>query len=238
MITEDHLRQNIEDVRGRIEAACQRAGRDPSEITLLPVTKTHAPELIVMLQRFGLNEAGENRVQELRDKTEWFEKSGLAQPRWHFIGNLQKNKIKYILSAKTVVFHALDSAALAEEIEQVAERRGGTLACLLEINVSGEASKHGIPADEAEETLRQILGTTHRVTVDGLMTMAPYEADPEETRPVFRGLRELRDRLQHSLDHPLPVLSMGMTNDYVVAIEEGATLVRVGTALFGPREKR
>lgn len=238
MITEDQLRQNITNVRARIEAACQRAGRDPSEATLLPVTKTHPPELVEMLQRIGMDEVGENRVQELRDKHRWFGESENPQPKWHFIGNLQKNKIKYLLTTETSVFHALDSAALAGEIERVAERRGGALECLLEINVSGEASKHGIAAEEAEGALRQIVSQSKRVQVTGLMTMAPFADNPEQTRPVFRGLRELRDRLQDSLNHPLPVLSMGMTNDFEVAIEEGATLVRVGTALFGPREKR
>ncbi len=237
MLSADQLRENLDRVRGRIAAACERVGRDPHDVALLPVTKKHPPELIATLLDLGLTDFGENRPQELRDKDRWFRERGGAMPRWHLIGNLQRNKAKYLIGARAALFHALDSVALAKEIETQAARDDLTVDCLVEVNVSGEAAKHGLAPDGVADALRAIMPLP-RVRVRGLMTMAPFADDPETTRPVFRALRERRDALQEELDCPLPVLSMGMTNDFETAIEEGATLVRLGTALLGPRPPR
>jgi hypothetical protein len=236
LISEETLRQNCEQVRARIAAACARASRDPSEITLLPITKTHPPEACAALHALNLPSCGENRAQELRDKVKWFADSGLTQPHWHFVGSLQKNKVKYLIGARVTMIHSIDSVDLAREIEKQAARVDLNLDGLLEVNVSAEASKHGLSPADAAAAAREILAETKHLRLRGLMTMAPFTDDPEETRPVFRNLRMLRDELQEELDGPLPVLSMGMSNDFEVAVEEGATLVRVGTAILGARE--
>lgn len=231
----DNLAVNVAVVRRRIGDACARAGRDPAAVSLLPVTKTHPPERIVDLMALGFRAFGENRPQELRDKAAWFASRSHPLPEWHFIGTLQRNKIRHLRSARVALFHGLDSLALAQALEADLARHGGDLDALLEVNVSGEATKHGLTPGEAPALLRAVAGMKH-LRLRGLMTMAPLEAEPEATRPVFRGLRLLRDRLQDELDCRLPILSMGMSNDFEVAIEEGATVVRLGSILFGPRE--
>ncbi|MBN1476948.1 YggS family pyridoxal phosphate-dependent enzyme [Candidatus Sumerlaeota bacterium] len=228
------LREALEQVRARIAAACRRAGREPGEVKLLPVTKLHPVERIVDLMALGVTDVGENRVQELRDKHAWFQARGGAQPRWHFIGSIQRNKVKYLARIGPTMLHAIDSIALARELEAQAERHSTAFDALLEINVSGETSKHGLTPGEAASTLRGI-ATLRHVRIRGLMTMAPFVDDPEETRPVFRAMRGLRDALQEELDCALPELSMGMSNDFEVAVEEGATIVRLGTVILGPR---
>jgi pyridoxal phosphate enzyme (YggS family) len=237
MISNEDLTANLEDVRHRISAACERAGRSFDAVALLPVTKTHSPELIERLWALGFQGFGENRVQELRDKEEHFAAHATVRPRWHFIGSLQRNKVKHIVRLPLALLHAIDSVALAQEIAERAALEGQTMEGLLEVNVSGEEAKHGFTPEEVADALHEIQ-PLENLHVTGLMTMAPFEAEPEDTRPVFRGLRELRDRLQEELDCSLPVLSMGMSNDFEVAIEEGATLVRLGTVLLGPRETR
>lgn len=237
MLSPDHLRANLADVRARIAAACARVGRDPAEVKLLPVTKTHPPELIAALLDLGVEEVGENRAQELRAKHAWFVERGLRSPRWHMVGTLQRNKVRQLAECGVAWIHSVDSAALAQEIERQAERRGLAVHALVEVNVSGEASKHGLPPEAVAGFLRSLRPTLRRVHLAGLMTMAPLEAVPEATRPVFRALRALRGRLQEELDCPLPELSMGMSNDFEVAVEEGATIIRIGTALFGAREE-
>jgi PLP dependent protein len=228
------LREPLEQARARVAAACHRVRRDPGGVMLLPVTKLHPIQCIVDLLALGVTDVGENRVQELRDKHAWFQERGGPQPRWHFIGSLQRNKVKYLARIGPAMMHAVDSIALARELEDQAGKHSTTFDALLEINVSGEEAKHGLRPEEAASALREIATLGH-VSIRGLMTMAPFVDEPEETRPVFRAMRELRDSLQEELDCALPELSMGMSNDFEVAVEEGATIVRLGTVILGPR---
>ncbi len=221
----------LEAVRERIAAACERAGRDPAEITIVGVTKTHPVEAVEEALAAGQADLGENRAQELVPKAEQAAAMGL-EPRWHFIGGLQRNKVRQVLP-HIAVLHSLDSVRLANEIEKRAEQGGSPdpdvpLPCYLEVNVGGEASKQGVEAAGVGELLSGVADLRH-VEVVGLMTVAPQVDDPEQVRPLFRELREL------ARAHGLAELSMGMTEDYEVAIEEGATVVRLGRVIFGPR---
>ncbi|MCY4456204.1 MAG: YggS family pyridoxal phosphate-dependent enzyme [Chloroflexi bacterium] len=221
----------LEAVRERVAAACERAGRDPADITIVGVTKTHPVDAVEEALAAGQVDLGENRAQELVPKAEQAADMGLA-PRWHFIGGLQRNKVRQVLP-HIAVLHSLDSLRLAAEIEKRAEQGRSPdpdvpLPCYLEVNVGGEDSKQGVAPDEVAELLRATAALRH-VDVVGLMTVAPQVDDPELVRPVFRELRELAEA--HGLDE----LSMGMTEDYGVAIEEGATVVRLGRVIFGPR---
>lgn len=213
---------SLASVRARIAAACARSGRSPDEVRLVAVTKGHdAEEVRARILAHGVRDLGENRAQEWRGKAE-------ALPddvRWHFVGNLQRNKVKYLADRRVTLVHSLASARLAEEMSRQGARRGHAFRALVEVNVAGEASKQGLAPEEVEPLLARC-AELDAVEVAGLMTMAPRARDPEATRPVFARLRELRDRLG------LRELSMGMSRDFEVAIEEGATLVRVGTALF------
>ena len=231
--TATSIASNLAAVRERIAAACDRAGRDPSEVTIVGVTKTHPPSLVEEALAAGLTDIGENRAQELLPKAEALKARGLA-PRWHFIGHLQRNKVRGVLP-HIATLHSLASLRLAGEIERRAERleadgaaARGPLPCYLEVNVAAEASKDGIAPDELPELLREAARRRH-IAVAGLMTVAPLVDDPEQVRPVFRRLREL------ARGHGLEGLSMGMTDDYVVAVEEGATVVRLGRVIFGAR---
>ncbi len=232
--TATSIAANLAAVRERIAAACERAGRDPAEVTVVGVSKTHPPEVVEEALAAGLSDIGENRAQELLPKAEALEASGLA-PRWHFIGRLQRNKVRGVLP-RIAALHSLGSVRLADEIERRAERLeagGGAgarepLPCYLEVNVGGEASKDGIAPEELPALLRETAKRRH-IAVAGLMTVAPLVDDPEQVRPVFRQLREL------ARAHGLEGLSMGMTDDYVVAVEEGATVVRLGRVIFGAR---
>lgn len=220
----DHLAANLERVRGEIAAAARRAGRDPETVRLVAVTKTVGPEEVARATGLGLQDFGENRVQEAREKI-------LAHPdlTWHFIGHLQTNKVREVLQGFSLL-QSLDRLTLAEELQKQAERSGRLVEVLVQVNVSGEKSKHGLPPGELPRFLAA-LQAFPRLLVCGLMTMAPLEAEPADTRPVFRALRELRDRsARPGLE--LTELSMGMSNDFTVAIEEGATMIRVGSALF------
>lgn len=221
----------LEAVRERIAAACERVGRDPAGITIVGVTKTHPVEAVEEALAAGQADLGENRAQELVPKAGEAAGMGLA-PRWHFIGGLQRNKVRQVLP-HIAVLHSLDSVRLAAEIEKRAEQgrmpeRGAPLRCYLEVNVGGEASKEGVEPSAVGELLRGVAGFRH-IGVVGLMTVAPQVDDAEQVRPVFRELREL------AVAHGLDGLSMGMTEDYEVAIEEGATVVRLGRVIFGPR---
>lgn len=211
-------------MRSRIAAACARAGRDPSEVTLVGVSKGHdADEVRSTLVDAGLLDLGENRVQEWRDKA-----AALPETvRWHFIGSLQRNKVKYLADGGVTLVHSLNSARLADAMQAQGERRDHRFRVLIEVNVAGEDRKQGVPPAEVPDLLTHC-GTLDRVEVVGLMAMAPFSDDPETARPHFRRLRELADAYE------LPERSMGMSGDFDVAIEEGATLVRVGTALFVP----
>jgi len=217
---------NIEEVKERINRACQRAGRSADEVTIVAVTKMVEPSAIATAFKLGIRHFGENRVQEAVEKI-----GQLSQlephPTWHMVGHLQSNKAKVAVEIFDII-HSIDSVRLAEVISRCTQR---TLPVLLEVNVSGEASKNGFPLAEVEPALEEITGLP-KLEVKGLMTIAPLVADAEQVRPVFRKLRSLRDSF--GLEH----LSMGMTDDFEVAVEEGATLVRIDRAIFGEREAK
>ena len=225
----DVIANNLDTVRGEIASAARRAGRDPSAIRLVAVSKTHPADAVVQAAAAGQTIFGESRVQEARDKIPACA-SGLD---WHFIGHLQKNKVRQALPLFSF-FHSIDSTALAQAIDRIAGETKKPAEGLLEVNVSGEETKHGFTPDELRKGF-SALGKLPHLRIRGLMTMAPYSENPEDARPVFRALRELRDELQSAHNHPLPELSMGMSGDFVPAIEEGATLVRVGSSIFGTR---
>jgi len=232
------IADNLWSVRERVAAACERAGRSPDEVTVVGVSKTFPAALVVEACRAGLTDIGESRVQEGAAKIPKVEALG-SRPRWHLVGHLQTNKVKTALGLFDII-HSVDSVRLAEFISRQVEtlpvrpaypagRQSGPLPILLEVNVAGEASKFGLRPEETGRALEQI-ARLPGLTVQGLMTVAPLVDDPEEVRPIFRELRRLRDALG------LRDLSMGMTDDFEVAVEEGATIVRIGRAIFGPRE--
>ena len=225
------ITDNYREVEAKVQEAARRAGRDPKEITLIAVSKTKPLEDIEELIRIGVREFGENKPQELRDKYE-----AVSTPvHFHQIGHLQTNKVKYIID-KAVLIHSVDSMHLAEQIQKEAEKRGLTAQVLIEVNAAEEETKFGVTLDTAAALVKEI-SVLPNVHICGLMTIAPFVDDPEENRPVFRAMHELLlDIKSQSIDNvDMNVLSMGMTNDFEVAIEEGATMVRVGTAIFGAR---
>lgn len=222
----------VEEVRGKIAAACKKAGRDPNEVEIIAVTKTHGEEVVREAWDVGLMIVGENKVQEAA----WKKQAAISGPSWHLIGHLQSNKVRAALEIFDFI-HSVDSAKLADRINFIADEIGASPHILLEVNVSGEKSKSGMKIEEVIPTLEHIARECPRITVEGLMTMAPFAEDPEEARPYFRKLRELRDECEAMLNIGLPRLSMGMSGDYEVAVEEGATWVRLGTILFGERPK-
>ncbi len=226
------LQENLTRIRSRIDQACTRSGRQPDSVRLMAVSKNQSPERVAEAASAGLTLFGENRIQEAKVKIA----QSPSQLEWHFIGHLQSNKSRDAVSLFHVV-QGVDSLALAEELQKQAIKQARSLPILLEVNVAGESSKFGWNPDRLLAELLQ-LNALNRLEVHGLMTIAPYAVDPEQVRPIFRRLRELRDRCTDLLGAPLPVLSMGMSGDLEVAIEEGATLVRVGTALFGERPRR
>ena len=226
------LKEILREVRGKIAAACARAGRDPRNVEIVAVTKTHGAETVDEAWEAGLTMIGENKVQEAA----WKKPASKAGPSWHLIGHLQSNKVRPALELFDVI-HSVDSLKLAERINTVADAIGAHPRILLEVNVSGEKSKSGLKPEEAEDVVSHIVSECPRITLDGLMTMAPFSENKEDARPYFRKLRELRDALEQKLSIGLPRLSMGMSGDYEVAVEEGATWVRLGTVLFGERPK-
>jgi len=221
------LEENLQQVKNNIQAAARRAGRDPGEVRLVAVTKTVGVDAVRQAAVLGLEDFGENRLQDAREKVRL-----LPHLRWHFIGHLQTNKVKDVLRSFCLI-HSLDRYALAEALQKWGEKLDCQARVLVQVNVSGEESKYGLDPLELPDFL-EALRDLPRLSVQGLMTMAPWVDNPEEARPVFRRLRELQQKLRRP-EMMLPELSMGMTADYTVAVEEGATLVRVGTALFGPR---
>ncbi|MDQ0339238.1 pyridoxal phosphate enzyme (YggS family) [Caldalkalibacillus uzonensis] len=216
-------------VRDNIERACARSGRSPDEITVVAVTKYMSPEQMQEVFKAGLEHIGESKAQDALEKWEQLGDKGT----WHFIGHLQSNKVKYVID-KFRYIHSLDRLSLAREIERRAARHGVRMPCFIQVNVSGETSKHGLHPDEVERFVEHLAEFNHIVPI-GLMTMAPYVEDPEQTRPVFSRLKELQILLQdRKYDHaPLTELSMGMSNDYPIAVEEGATYLRLGSCLMG-----
>ncbi|MEC8929529.1 MAG: YggS family pyridoxal phosphate-dependent enzyme [Verrucomicrobiota bacterium] len=220
---------NVDAAQGRITAACDRAGRDASEVQLVAVGKKFTAEIIRAGADAGLTHFGENRMQEAKAKIP----DCPGHLRWHFIGHLQTNKCRDAVEWFEMI-HAVDSLHLADELNKRCEQAAKVMPVLLEVNVSGEGSKHGYAPDTLLAEL-EALATLSQLEIHGLMTMAPFTRQPETTRPYFARLRETRDACEERLGVPLPELSMGMSGDFDVAIEEGATLVRLGTALFGPR---
>jgi len=223
------LEANLDGVRRRIAAACARAEREPSAVTLVAVTKTQPPEVVSEAAKAGLSLFGENKVQEAKAKIPLCP----DRLRWHMIGHLQTNKCRDAVELFAMI-QSVDSLHLAEEINKRAEQAAKRMPVLLEVNTAGEASKFGYRPEQMLAELSRV-NVLPRLEVHGLMTVPPWTPDPEKVRPVFRQMRELKERCEQILGAPLPHLSMGMTGDFEVAIEEGATMVRIGTALFGAR---
>lgn len=225
------IKEQLEEVRERVNAACLRAGRDPKSVTLIAVSKTKPAQAVQEAYEAGARDFGENKVQEILQK-----QPALPQDiRWHMIGHLQRNKVHQVIG-KAVLIHAVDSLRLAEQIEQEAAKQNLDVDVLLEINVAKEESKYGFFLEDAEEAIRQISSLPH-VHIKGLMTIAPFVENPEENRGIFQKLYQFSvDINDKNIDNvTMGVLSMGMSGDFEVAIEEGATMVRVGTSIFGAR---
>jgi PLP dependent protein len=225
------LAANLETIRLRIKAACDRSDREPNSLTLLAVTKTQPPEIVNAAAELGLLVFGENKVQEAKAKILLCS----GKLRWHFIGHLQSNKCRDAVQLFQMI-QSVDSLSLAREINKRAEEAARAMPVLLEVNLAGEASKFGYQPQALLAELSQI-NSLPRIEVQGLMTVPPWTPDAENSRPHFRRLRELKMECEQILGAPLPHLSMGMSGDFEVAIEEGATMVRIGTALFGQRAK-
>ncbi len=225
------LKENIEAVRKNIEKACEKSGRNPKDVLLLPVSKTKPVEMIQELYDLGIRSFGENYVQELCDKIDKLSND----INWHMIGHLQRNKVKYIVG-KVAMIHSVDSIRLAEAISKEAVKKDVTVDILIEVNVGMEENKFGITVESAYEDIKE-MAKLPNIAIKGLMTSAPFVENPEDNRKYFRQLKQLSVDIQSkNIDNvDMGILSMGMTNDYIVAIEEGATIVRVGTAIFGAR---
>ncbi len=225
------ITDNLKTVHERIRAACERGHRDPNGVQLIDVSKTKPVEMLKEAYDDGERHFGENKVQELVLKYEQLPKD----IKWHMIGHLQRNKVKYIVD-KVALIHSVDSVRLAEEIHKEAMKIGRRVPVLIEVNVAGEETKFGVAPEEVEELIRKI-APFEGIEVQGLMTIAPFVTNPEENRQYFNRLKQLSVDISHkNIDNiNMNVLSMGMTGDYEVAIEEGASFVRVGTGIFGER---
>lgn len=225
------LADNLAEVQENIKNACEKVDRNLSEVTLIAVSKTKPIPMLEEIYQEGIRKFGENKVQELTEKYDVLPKD----IQWHMIGHLQRNKVKYIVE-KVALIHSVDSIRLAEEISKEADKKDVLVKILIEVNVANEESKYGFSVPETEDVVRRI-SLLPGIEVKGLMTSAPYVENPEENREYFRQLKQLCvDINSKNIDNVcMDILSMGMTNDYVVAIEEGATHVRVGTAIFGER---
>ena len=225
------IEERLAEVRARMAEASRKAGRTPEATELVAVTKTHPPEALQEALAAGQTVFGENRVQEARAKMPLVS----SRARWHFIGRLQKNKVRQALPIFEML-HSIDSLELARDVQRIAEEDGQRPRVLLEVNVAGEGSKIGFKPAALETELETLIAEMPRLEVLGLMALPPFSPKAEDSRRYFALLRTLRDALQRELNVGLPELSMGMSGDYEVAIEEGATLVRVGTAIFGERK--
>ena len=226
------LRGRLDEIRDRIAQATKRAGRSPEDVVLVGVVKSVPAAVVQAAVAAGLEDLAENRVQEAEEKSGAIDRS----VRWHMVGHLQRNKATRAAALFDRI-HSVDRIELARLLSKFAVAEGRQLRVLVQVHVSGEASKHGVRPEELESLLdqaRQLPG----LAIDGLMSIGPWVERAEESRPYFAGTRELRDRAERRLGIELPELSMGMSADYEVAIEEGSTLVRVGTALFGPRDRK
>lgn len=225
--------EKLEKIKTNISAAAGRSGRDPSQIQIVAVTKTHSEDVVVEAWQNGLSTVGENKVQE----AVWKKQRSPSGPEWHLIGHLQTNKVRQALETFDFI-HSVDSLKLIKKIYSVADQMGAKIRVLLEVNVSGEKSKTGMPVEAVEEAVKYILEEcSFRISLEGFMTMAPFSENPEDSRVYFRRLRQLKEEMEKKFDMVFPHLSMGMSGDYEVAIEEGATFIRLGTVLFGDRPK-
>ncbi len=224
--------ENILKIKQKIWEVCQKVGRNPDEITIVAVTKTVPVEKIKEAINAGIHDIGENRVQELLEK-----RDSVENVRWHFVGHLQTNKVKYIVDFIHLI-HSVDSLKLALEIDKRAGKINRPIDVLIEVNTSGEETKYGVKPEETIELAKQISENCKFVRVKGLMTLAAYSPDPENARPMFKLLKNLSDEIAklNLKNVEMRHLSMGMSNDYLIAIEEGATIVRIGTAIFGSRK--
>lgn len=225
------LVENYENVQRQIAEACEKSGRDTKDVTLIAVSKTKPVSDIEELYQHGVRQFGENKVQELCEKYEVLPKD----IKWHMIGHLQRNKVKYLIG-KVELIHSVDSVRLAQTIEEEAAKKDTVMNILIEVNVANEESKFGLATEETVEMIREIAGFPH-IAIKGLMTIAPFVEDEEENRIYFQKLRQLAvDIKAKNIDNVcMDFLSMGMTGDYRVAVEEGASFVRVGTGIFGER---
>lgn len=223
--------ENLAQVQKNINESCNKINRDPNEVTLIAVSKTKPVEMLKEAYDAGARVFGENKVQEIVDKYDQMP----SDVKWHMIGHLQRNKVKYIID-KVALIHSVDSIRLAETIEKEAAKHNITANILIEVNVAKEESKFGLMPEELDEFIDKIKDFKH-IQVKGLMTIAPFVENPETNREIFRSLRKLSvDINNKNVDNVnVSILSMGMTNDYTVAVEEGATMVRVGTGIFGAR---
>ena len=225
------LRENLKQVEENIQIACKKANRKREEVTLIAVSKTKPIEMLQTIYDEEIRDFGENKVQEMCDKMEVLPKD----IRWHMIGHLQTNKVKYIVG-KTKLIHSVDSIKLANEIQKQAVKKDVIVPILIEVNIANEETKFGITKEETIEMVKAIANLDH-IRIMGLMTIAPFVSDPEDNRLYFRSIKQLSvDINNQNIDNvSMDVLSMGMSGDYMVAIEEGATMVRVGTGFFGER---
>jgi PLP dependent protein len=225
------LAENLASIRQRIAAACARAGRDPASVTLLAVSKGVPPQVVREAADCGLTAFGESKVQEAKAKIPLCP----GRLRWQMIGHLQSNKCRDAVHFFEMI-QSVDSLELAQEINKWCEKRAGTMPILLEVNLAGESTKFGF---KPERVLAEVdaINALPKIEIHGLMTIAPWTPEPEKVRPIFRQLRELRTQCEQKLGAPLPHLSMGMSGDFELAIEEGATIIRVGTLLFGARPR-
>lgn len=226
------LQENLQEVEQRIQAACARSGRKREEVTLIAVSKTKPVSMLEEVYQSGVRNFGENKVQEMCGKMDAMPKD----IRWHMIGHLQRNKVKYMID-RVALIHSVDSYRLAEEINIQAKKRQLVVPILVEVNIAEEETKFGVTREDAIELVKQI-AELDGVSVKGLMTIAPYVVDSEQNRSYFRKIKDLSIDIEAQKIHnvSMDILSMGMTGDYEVAIEEGATMVRVGTGIFGQRD--
>ena len=226
------IKENLKQVEENIQKACERAGRDRSEVTLVAVSKTKPISDLMEAYDAGIRVFGENKVQEMTSKWEEMPKD----ISWQMIGHLQRNKVKYLIPYVNLI-HSVDSLRLAQEIDRLAQKNGKVIEILIEVNIAHEDTKFGIDEDELMNLVTEI-SKLGNINVKGLMTIAPYVSDPEENRDFFRQIKKLSvDIEQKNIDNiSMSILSMGMTGDYMVAIEEGATMIRVGTGIFGERD--
>lgn len=226
------LSEILGEISSEIDEACRVSSRNPSEVEIIAVTKTHGEETVREAWQAGLRTMGENKVQEAA----WKKAASPAGPSWHLIGHLQTNKVRAALATFDFI-HSIDSLRLIEKVNSVACETGARPGILLEINVAGESSKTGMSPDSVSAAVETILSECPRLSLEGFMTMAPFSENPEDSRPFFEKLRIMRDETEKRFGISLPRLSMGMSGDYKVAVEEGATWLRLGTVLFGERPK-